>query len=82
MSETSDSSSAKDEDEFGRRYKLLVARTFQSEQGAELLAEWDATYLESPTFSADPVDMAARAARKDFVGEIHSIIREVKNWKS
>lgn len=65
-----------------RKSKLLVHQVFTSEIGESLLDDWMKTYVESKTFRADPVEMAARAANKDFVTHIKSIIREVSTWKS
>lgn len=64
-----------------RKLKALTHRVFSSNHGAELLDEWRKSYVLMPTFSPDPVEMARRAAVKDFVTEIETVMVEVKEWE-
>lgn len=66
----------------GRQYKLLVDRVFRTTDGMELLKHWRLSHVEVRTVRENPYDTTARAAVKDFVTDIDSIMREVSQWSS
>lgn len=53
---------------------------FTTEAGQSLLAEWERLYVTGRVFHVEPLEMAKRAACKDFVTDLKSYIQEVKSW--
>ena len=63
-----------------REYKALIHKVFSTQDGQEVLGAWQLLFVEPTTFDPDALELDRNAARKDFVTELQSIIREVATW--